>query len=179
MHASCHPRVAYVFGGAVSYDLPLAQTLIRALKFQGIRSAAVPLGALIVEYIEALGLLRQGHRVPVIVPVPLSIERQRMRGFDQAALIAQEVADRMRLPLRTGLLQRVRHTPPQTSMHGRDAREHNLAGCFAVGTDSPAPGAPIFLVDDVVTTGTTMAEAARTIRSRHDGPLICLAAAQA
>jgi predicted amidophosphoribosyltransferase len=86
---------------------------------------------------------------------PTSAERRRERGFDQAELLARAVGRRLRLPVK-GLLER-RPGAPQT---GRNATDRHLGPRF---TTKPSPPA-VLLVDDVVTTGATLAAAASALR---------------
>ena len=100
----------------------------------------------------------------LVVPVPLHSVRLRRRGFNHACILATAVARRIRAPLASGALRRIRATPPQVSLP-EAARTANVRGAFAV-TDPPAiAGGRILLVDDVYTTGATAAECALALRS--------------
>ena len=114
----------------------------------------------------AFALLREAlARMPgippaAIVPVPLHPARVRRRGHAPASVLAAEAGRALGVPVLRALL-RNRDTPSQTGK-GRTARRLNVAGCFAA-----APGAlpaSVWLVDDVVTTGATLGEAARVLR---------------
>jgi len=96
----------------------------------------------------------------VVVPVPQHPRRLRARGFSPAALLAREVARARGLPLLPAALVRTRDTPSQTGL-SRAARARNVAGAFRPAL---APGGVVALVDDVTTTGATLAEAARALR---------------
>lgn len=166
-------------GGAAPYANETVRRLIHALKFQGVRTAAVPLGALLATYIEQSGIAGRAYaQRAYLLPVPLGARRLRTRGFDQAALIAKEASRRTALPV-LPLLQRVRETAAQTTMRSAAARAQNLAGCFTLRGTMPHPSATLVLIDDVITSGATVAEAARAVRAHHRGPIFCLAAAQA
>jgi ComF family protein len=96
-----------------------------------------------------------------IVPIPSTARRNRDRGYDPGALLAEEVARQLGRPLRA-LLSRVREAPPQSALPAAE-RRRNVHGVF---TSSPsARGAHLLLVDDVMTTGATAFEAARTLRA--------------
>ncbi len=98
----------------------------------------------------------------VVVPVPLYWRRLWWRGFNQAALLAAEVAARMRLPLDATSFVRVRSTTSQTSRH-HDERIRNVRRAFRVKRPDRLKGRRLLLVDDVMTTGATVDECARTL----------------
>ncbi len=98
----------------------------------------------------------------IVVPVPLHRRRLWWRGFNQAALLAAEVAHRLGLPIETGVLTRVRATNPQTYRH-HDERLRNVRRAFTAPKPERLAGKCILLVDDVMTTGATAEECARTL----------------
>jgi ComF family protein len=104
-----------------------------------------------------------GPTPDVIVPVPLHPARIRARGFSPAASLAAQASRAAGAPLDARLLARVRDTPSQTGQ-GAGARRRNVAGCFALAPRARVPGT-VWLVDDVVTTGATLGEAARVLRA--------------
>ncbi len=98
----------------------------------------------------------------LIIPVPLHIGRLRWRGFNQAAMLAVAVARRMDRPLDLRTLVRVRETPPQTRQN-RGERIKNLKRAFAVRRPARVASRSVLLIDDVMTTGATADECARTL----------------
>lgn len=132
------------------YSGPIRAAL-RALKYDGERRLARPLGA------AAAGRWREaGRGGEVVVPVPVHAERRRARGYDQAVLLATAVAEGLRLPIAEALA-RERATVPQFEL-GRERRAANVRGAFIVRAQA-APvvrGRWILLVDDVATTGATL-----------------------
>jgi len=96
-----------------------------------------------------------------LVPIPLHPARIRSRGFAPAAVLARALARTLGAPA-VGALRRVRDTPSQTGLD-RPGRRRNVAGAFAPAR--PLPGATVWLVDDVVTTGATLGEAAGALRA--------------
>lgn len=174
----CHKDAPFRLGAAAAYDDPALAAAIHALKFQGIRAAAEPLAALLTRYADRVDAPFAGGYT--VVPLPLSAERRRSRGFNQAALIARPFAATLGLPVEEDLLARVVHRKPQSDTEDIFERRENVRGCFA-----PAPGAEerisgkkIVLVDDVVTSGTTFTEAARVLRDAGAKRIFALAVAK-
>ena len=97
----------------------------------------------------------------IVVPVPLAFERVRQRGFNQSNHIARAFAAGAGLRQVVDKLLRVRHTPPQLSLALKE-RRRNVRGAFAV--EGKLEGQSIFVIDDVMTTGSTLDEAARVLK---------------
>lgn len=97
----------------------------------------------------------------VLMPVPLSLERMKERGFNQAELLARQLAGQRRLPLATLALHRARHTPSQVGLN-RAQRLQNVNGAF---TADPALvcNHNVILIDDVCTTGATLGACAHAL----------------
>ncbi len=114
----------------------------------------------------------------LVAPVPLHPWRRLRRGYDQAAELARPLAHHLGLPYATPLRRR-RATPTQARLP-RQRRLENVAGAFAVrrGHRSRLPGCTVFLVDDVATTGATLAAAARALRDAGAARVVAIAAAR-
>ena len=101
-------------------------------------------------------------RYDLITWVPVSTLRNLRRGYDQAALLAKALGKRLRMPtIRT--LKKIRHTPPQSSIQGNALRRANVLGAYRVCDPEAIRGKRILLIDDVVTTGATSSECAKTL----------------
>jgi ComF family protein len=139
---------------------PFAGVVRRALhvlKYGGERRLAGPLGAAIARRWSAAGVGGD-----VLVPVPVHEARRRERGYDQAELLAVVAARELDLPM-TVCLERTRATVAQFQL-GRGERAGNVAAAFAVTAAGPAVmDGWVVLVDDVVTTGSTLAACARVL----------------
>jgi ComF family protein len=145
-----YARAAGAYAGAL-------RDALHAFKFGGKRALARPLGDLVIE--QCGGLL--GPHVDALVAVPLTRARERERGFNQAALLASHLAAASGLPVKPRWLSRRHRTRSQTELTA-DERRANVAGAFAA---SPrVAGAHVLVVDDILTTGATAGECARTLR---------------
>ena len=129
----------------------LLRRLLLGLKFHGQVALAHSLGRLLAGHPELAGLAAD-----CVVPVPLHMHRLARRGYNQALELAGPLAARLKLPCEPGLLERVRATAPQTGT-SLAVRKQNTRGAFAA---SPGVrGARVLLLDDTVTTGSTLAAA--------------------
>ena len=108
-----------------------------------------------------------------LAPVPLHPARLRERGYNQAELLAREVASTLGAPLRTDLLRRTRATEAQVGAASRTARVRNVEGAFAAR--AALDGEAIVLVDDVTTTGATLESAASALLAAGAGSVYGLA----
>ena len=102
--------------------------------------------------------------VDVLLPVPLSKERQHRRGYNQSMALAEGVAQITKLPIDTHSSVRVVDNPTQTSLT-RDERKVNVAGIFSVTNAENLRGRHLLLIDDVLTTGATLRELISTLAS--------------
>lgn len=103
-----------------------------------------------------------GGEYDIVIPVPLHRARLRWRGFNQAAMLGAAVARRLALPLDVAILVRTRATSPQTALDHRE-RRLSVRDAFAVKRPQRVANRRILLVDDVMTTGATADECARTL----------------
>jgi len=100
--------------------------------------------------------------IDVVVPVPLHRSKLRRRGFNQSAIIAQYICSRSSLPFSERSLIKKRRTPSQMCLSGRK-RKKNLEGAFSVRDKEILSGKVVLLVDDVMTTGTTLEVCAKEL----------------
>lgn len=128
-----------------------AKALIRRLKFESVRAAALPLA-------EEMAYLGAGEE-EMIVPVPTDEQRRKKRGFNQATLLAEHMSRTTGMPMREALY-RIDSRVPQRGLNAVQ-RKKNLAGCMKA--DDSVRGKRILLIDDIYTTGATVSEAARAL----------------
>lgn len=139
----------------LAYGYP-ADRLIQRFKFNG----DLPVGRLLAELLA--DYLAAGSEKPdCILPVPLHRSRLKERGFNQAAELARPVSKRLRVPVQLGLCERVRDAAVQSKLDAAE-RKRNLRDAFAVMRS--VDGKHIAILDDVVTTGTTVDSLARALK---------------
>ncbi len=158
-----------------SYESGL-RDLIHMLKYQSVRPAANVLGRMLAEVLDGLRS-SVGDVELVVVPVPLHTAKSRQRGFNQAEMIAKIALKLVGAPgkylLGSHTLERTRDTQSQIGLT-RHQRRENLRGAFRVRQPEAIAGHEVLLVDDVFTTGTTVAECARVLR-RAGAPRVWVA----
>ncbi len=149
-----HPPAFDRTHAALAYAFPLDR-LIPRLKYHGQLAIVPMLGNCLAEAVAAQPL------PDCLIPMPLHATRIRERGFNHATEIARAVAKPLGLPLDTTSCRRIRDTPPQMGLK-HDARRRNVRGAFACS--EIVEGKHIALIDDVMTTGTSLDELAATLK---------------
>jgi ComF family protein len=152
------------------YTPPL-QDAIRLLKYQGKVSLVSPLANLMLTALPPL------DAIDLIIPVPLHHERLCQREFNQALLLAARIGQHLKISLSYTNLIRTTSTPPQTSL-SRKSRLSNLRHAFAVRRPAQLVNKRILLIDDVLTTGTTVNECAKTLRRSGSADVFVLTLAR-
>ena len=145
---------------AVDYSHPWDR-LVARFKFHAALDLAPALARCLVDAWRASGASHPG----LLLPVPLSMERLRERGYNQAWEIVRRLGDALRCPVDARLLLRIKDTPHQLALPP-EQRAANVRGAFAVEPTRVGElrGRSITLVDDVLTTGATAAEVAGVLR---------------
>ena len=141
------------------YEGPI-RDLIHTFKYNRSTHLRYPLALLALE--GAREVLAE-HSFHLIVPVPLHHSRLRQRGFNQAVLLGQVLARHLALPMLPDALARTRATPPQIELSAAERRA-NVKGAFSVKRPDSITGKRILLLDDVMTTGSTMDECAKELK---------------
>lgn len=158
---------------ALAYD-GAAEELIKDFKYK----RAVWLAGDFSELLE--GAVRAGldaSSVDSVFPVPLHPNRRRRRGYNQSGLLARSLAKRLNRRLDESSLIRTRDTPKQSLLGGEERRK-NLNGAFSVVRPSFVRGRTVLLVDDVTTTGSTLAAAAEPLRAAGAAHIWCVTLAR-
>lgn len=135
-----------------------ARGLIKSLKYKRVRPVAKVLADLLIEDLQEKNVVFGSQAI--VVPVPLSFWREGIRGFNQALLLGKALAEKLELQFRPDILNRVKDRPSQISL-SRAERSANVKGVF---TADVLNGEDIILVDDILTTGATVREAAKILK---------------
>ncbi len=152
------------------YKKPLVRQAIWELKYRGNKKVARLLASCLYEELaDELSdrAVFENLRLPLLIPIPLSKERRKKRGFNQCELLADELAavdGGNFFEVVKGALVKTRDTESQTAKN-RASRLENLKNCFAVPLPEKISGRAVILLDDVTTTGATLDEARRTLLS--------------
>lgn len=153
IHPGC--RTTYMIDGLTSffqYDGTI-QKAIKALKYRFVFDLASEFVSLIPSF--------NIPRTDILIPMPLHPSRFRERGYNQAEVLGKLIAQKICIPMHTGILKRVRKTTPQVEMKKRKERLENMKNVFSVQKEVPSR---VILFDDVFTTGATMRSAAKVLK---------------
>lgn len=138
----------------------VGRDLIHSLKYGNKPAVARTFGELVFNHCEAIF-----EDVDYITPIPLHWSRTLMRGYNQSELFAQIMAKSSNIPF-CSILKRIKMTPQQANLNQKE-RKKNLIGAFSVKKEAICKNCTILLVDDVMTTGTTLTSA--TLELLHGG----------
>lgn len=147
---------------------------IHRYKFSGVRAYARPFGLLMAQCVQD----RPEMAADLVTWAPLSRKRRRERGYDQGELLARAMAKRLGLPA-VPTLVKARHTQPQSGLDSAEARRANALGAYALLPGADVAGRHVLLADDVVTSGATLSECARTLLEAGAECVWCVTLAQA
>ena len=160
--ANCEHRVLHFDCAVAAYrSRGVVRRLVHQFKYSRQRYLRFPIADWLLETLRDPRL--QGRRFDIIVPVPLHPARERERGFNQATLLAELMVEPTGLPLRP-ILERIRFTTTQTA-HDRAERMENLRDAFRLRKNGDVRDLRVLLIDDVLTTGSTLSECARVLKA--------------
>lgn len=171
----CHKDQLYTLLAASTYQNPVLQKLIWQLKYKKHTIATHELAEIMFCAYQNAGLSSIDS---ICVPIPLHPARQRERGFNQAALLAQLFAGKIGASA-VGALSRVKQTESQTKMKSDEQRATNILNSFNLTAPELVAHRTVFLIDDVATSGATLAEAAKMLKTAGARRIIGVVAARA
>lgn len=148
------------------YEGSVRASILR-YKFRGSRSYSGCYGRLL-----AMKLLQEEISFDILTWAPISRRRKRSRGYDQVELIGQTLSRELGVPL-TPTLTKIRHNRPQSGLKDAAARRANVLGAYRVIDPAAIAGKRILLLDDILTTGATVSECARTLLTAGANEVIC------
>ena len=154
------------------YDGVVRDSLLR-FKFHGAQSAAEGYGALLAQCVAE----ELSGEFDVATYAPVSERRRKRRGYDQARLLAAETAKAWNIEPLT-LLKKTRDNPPQSGL-GAPERRGNVIGVYEAADAAHIQNARVLLIDDIITTGSTLAECVRVLRGAGAQSVVCACLASA
>lgn len=174
----CHKTEKFILAAATSYQIDAVRELIHAFKYNGLKIAARTLEELIKKYLQKVDLREVTNQSWLVLPVPLHPKKERERGFNQAASIAEILSREFKVPVSRALV-RIKNSPPQVQMKNYEERTKNLEGSFMLAVSENVKNKNIILVDDVFTSGATMREAVRVLKNGGARKIIAFVIAKA
>jgi ComF family protein len=151
---------------AAEWEDKILQEAIHKYKYSFVMGLARPLAQILIKKINEPELARlMSGKIILVASVPLHKRRLRWRGFNQAELLAKEIVSHFGWPMMPLLMLRKKYTKPQAKLK-KEEREKNLQGVFGVAGEqiTEIKDQTILLIDDVLTTGTTMNECAKILK---------------
>ncbi len=146
---------------ATSYDEKIVKKMLRLFKYEPFaKELSKPLSDLIITHFQILGKIPE---IDLIIPVPLHKNKLKNRGFNQSEKIALFIARFLKKPLLTQGLIKIKKTNDQMSLT-KTQRQKNLNNAFLCVNPEMIKGKKILLVDDILTTGTTIEECAQILK---------------
>lgn len=158
--------------GLAVYEYDSIKEAVYRFKYAGRREYAEFFGK---QTAEVLGGKIKEWKPDMIVPVPLHKDREKKRGYNQAALLGKELSKQLNIPMREEVIYRNRATVPQKELKGNE-RKNNLKNAFKIG-QYDVKLKTIIVVDDIYTTGTTMDEMARCLKGAGAKKVYCISLA--
>ena len=99
----------------------------------------------------------------LIIPVPISKEREKQRGYNQTMMFAKPLAEKLNIPIATDTILKVKDVSPQTKLSGKQ-RHENVKGAYKVFNTTSVKGKRVLIIDEILTTGSTMDEVAKQLK---------------
>jgi len=171
-HASQKGQFYSLCVSPLYYEDDVRESLLR-YKFKSSTGYAEHYGKLMAECVRK----ELSGRYDFISWVPLSKKRLKERGYDQARLLAEALAGELDAELK-GSLEKTRNSPKQSTMGSPEKRRANISGAYRVTDRALVEGKRILLIDDIITSGSTLAECARMLRQSGAAEVVCATVAR-
>src|SRR3989344_831392 len=165
-HSIFYPQNSSLSGLLVvgSYRDPLLKEAIHKYKYDFIKDLAEPLAGLMIKKINDCPWFKENNAL--LVPVPLHKKRLRWRGLNQSELLCLEISKSLNIPLINNFLIRTKHNLAQVKIKNTEQRKTNIKNTFQINLKNQIEfkNKIIILIDDVLTTGATLEECAKTLK---------------
>ena len=168
--------LSMIYAATEYREQKIASLLVGALKYHGVKRAADHCADILKTHLHLAQFAPQKNWL--VTAVPLHKKRLRERGFNQAELIAKNIAAHYAIPYAPHVLMRILHTTPQTEVRERAKRLENVKGAFVCYNAKTVRGKYIMLIDDVTTTGATFEACAKALKSAGAKKIIACAIAK-
>ena len=152
------------------YEDEVRESLLR-YKFHGVTAYGAAYAEFLAKCIDESEII-----CDIITWVPLSRQRLRRRGYDQARILAEETAKRLGIPCEQ-LLKKTKNTRPQSSIGNAEARQKNAKGVYVCCAPEKVRDRRVLVIDDIVTTGSTLSECALELKKAGSAAVYAAAAA--
>lgn len=171
-------KIKYCFQvlAASNYNNPVVKKIIWHFKYRGARALADTVADIMLANISLLNSLDKTNCF--IIPVPISKKKSRERGYNQSELLARSLSLKTGIAIKTDILFKKLHTRSQVEMKAKETRKLNLKNSFALLNEIVKDKEKtIILLDDIITTGATMEEAAKILKKSGFKKIVAVAAA--
>jgi len=164
---------------ATDYRDPAIRNLVKVMKYERVWKAGKPIANIMLQHLEIAGfkkVLPEKNKV-FIVPVPIHFFKKWSRGFNQSEVLANIIGHNLKIQV-TPALNRQKWTPPQNNITDDKIRALNIQKCFVLSQNAKSipPNSVIILLDDIVTSGETMKEAAKILKPLRPLKIIFMSA---
>jgi ComF family protein len=163
---SCFPEKAIIkkFYCATEYRNRTLKNLMHNFKYKYIKEINNELSEIMIKHLKLTNFEPSENQI--LVPVPLHKKRLQKRGFNQSELLAEKIGKYFNIQVDTKLIKRKKETKHQTLQEKRKERKENLKNAFSFISKKDITKKEIILVDDIITTGTTLKECAKTLAKK-------------
>jgi len=154
------------------YNYPLIKQAVYKYKYDFVKDLSKPLGQLMVNRLNFINKTNTEEfpllsKDALLIPVPLHKKRLRWRGFNQAELLAVEIGKQLNIPVVNDLLIRTKYAAPQVKIKTPSERQQNIKHAFALSSNQRPQftNKTLILIDDICTTGATLKECAKILKT--------------